>query len=151
MYKGLLNTDLQSQKYSLITFASVSIIFVLLSILNPCSPFHEAFAAPPAFDQVLIYDKNISNQNNDWVQTYGNDSANLRSDPADLLAVDYFSDGKTLDTTFWVKSNSENASVYDQPFKKIRYGVLLPLFPCLKIQDITEPISIIMLKHLMEN
>ncbi len=127
MYKGLLNTDLQSQKYSFIAFASVSIIFVLLSILNPCSPFHEAFAAPPAFDQVLIYDKNISNQNNDWVQTYGNDSANLRSDPADLLAVDYFSDGKTLDTTFWVKSNSENASVYDQPFKKIRYGVLIAI------------------------
>ena len=127
MYKGLLNTDLQSEKYSFIAFASVSIIFVLLSILNPCSPFPEAFAGPPAFDQVLIYDKNISNQNNDWVQTYGNDTANLRSDPADLLAVDYFSDGKTLDITFWVKSNSENASVYDQPFKKIRYGVLIAI------------------------
>ena len=126
-YKGLLNTDLQSQKYSFIAFASASIIFVLLLILNPCSLFHEAFAAPPAFDQVLIYDKNISDQKNDWVQTYGNDSANLRSDPADLLAVDYFSDGKTLDTTFWVKSNSENASVYDQPFKKIRYGVLIAI------------------------
>ena len=49
------------------------------------------------------------------------------SDPADLLAVDYFSDGKTLDITFWVKSNSENASVYDQPFKKIRYGVLIAI------------------------
>jgi len=127
VYKGLLNTDLQLQKYSFITFASVSIIFVLLSILNPCSPFHESFAAPPAFDQVLIYDKNISNQKNDWVQTYGNDSANLRSDHADLLAVDYFSDGKTLDITFWVKSNSENASAYDQPFKKIRYGVLIAI------------------------
>jgi hypothetical protein len=126
MYRNYLR-DLQSQKYSLIAFASVSIIFVLSSILNSCSPFHEAFAAPPAFDQVLIYDKNISNQNNDWVQTDGNDSANLRSDPADLLAVDYFSDGKTLDTTFWVKSNSENASVYNQPFKKIRYGVLIAI------------------------
>jgi len=127
VYKGLLNTDLQSQKCSFIAFASASIIFVLLLILNPCSPFHEAFAAPPAFDQVLIYDKKISDQKNDWVQTYGNDSANLRSDLADLLAVDYFSDGKTLDTTFWVKSNSENASVYDQPFKKIRYGVLIAI------------------------
>jgi len=126
MYRNYLR-DLQSQKHSFIVFASVSIIFVLLSILNPCSPFHEAFAAPPAFDQVLIYDKKIGNQSNDWVQTYGNDSANLMSDPADLLAVDYFSDGKTLDTTFWVKSNSDNASVYNQPFKKIRYGVLIAI------------------------
>ena len=127
MYKGLHNTDLQSQKYSFIAFASVSIIFVLLLLLNPYSPFHEAFAASPAFDQVLIHDKKISNQKNDWVQTYGNDSANLRSDHADLLAVDYLSDGKTLDITFWVKSNSENASVYNQPFKKIRYGVLIAI------------------------
>jgi hypothetical protein len=126
MYRIYLR-DLQSQKYSFIVFTSVNIIFVLLSILNPCSPFHEAFAAPPAFDQVLIYDKKVGNQSNDWVQTYGNDSANLRSDPADLLAVDYFSDGKTLDTTFWVKSNSDNASVYNQPFKKIRYGVLIAI------------------------
>jgi hypothetical protein len=125
MYRNYLR-DLQSQKYSFIVFASVSIIFVL-SILNPCSSFYEAFAAPPAFDQVLIYDKKIGNQSNDWVQTYGNDSANLMSDPADLLAVDYFSDGKTLDTTFWVKSNSDNASVYHQPFKKIRYGVLIAI------------------------
>jgi hypothetical protein len=127
MYKGLHNTDLQSQKYSFIAFASVSIIFVLLLLLNPYSPFHEAFAASPAFDQLLINDKKISNQKNDWVQTYGNDSANLRSDHADLLAVDYLSDGKTLDITFWVKSNSENASVYNQPFKKIRYGVLIAI------------------------
>ncbi len=127
MYKGLHNTDLQSQKYSFIAFASVSIIFVLLLLLNPYSPFHEAFAASPAFDQLLINDKKISNQKNDWVQTYDNDSANLRSDHADLLAVDYLSDGKTLDITFWVKSNSENASVYNQPFKKIRYGVLIAI------------------------
>jgi hypothetical protein len=127
MYKGLHNTDLQSQKYSFIAFASVSIIFVLLLLLNPYSPFHEAFAASPAFDQLLINDKKISNQKNDWVQTYGNNSANLRSDHADLLAVDYLSDGKTLDITFWVKSNSENASVYNQPFKKIRYGVLIAI------------------------
>ena len=126
MYRNYL-WDLQSQKYSFIIFASVSLIFVLLSTLNPSSAFHEAFAAPPAFDQVLIYDKKIGNQSNDWVQTYGNNSANLKSDPADLLAVDYFSDGKTLDTTFWVKSNSDNASVYNQPFKKIRYGVLIAI------------------------
>ncbi len=64
MYRIYLR-DLQSQKYSFIVFTSVNIIFVLLSILNPCSPFHEAFAAPPAFDQVLIYDKKIGNQSNE--------------------------------------------------------------------------------------
>jgi hypothetical protein len=127
VYKGLHNTDVQSQKYLFIAFASVDIIFVLLLILTAYSPFHEAFAASPAFDQVLIQDEKISNQKNDWVQTYGNDSANLRSDHADLLAVDYISDGKTLDTTFWVASNSENASVYNQPLKKIRYGVLIAI------------------------
>ena len=120
-------TDVQSQKYLFIAFASVDVIFVLLLILTPYWPFHEAFAASPAFDQLLIHDKKISNQKNDWVQTYGNDSANLRSDHTDLLAVDYLSDGKTLDTTFWVASNSENASVYNQPLKKIRYGVLIAI------------------------
>jgi hypothetical protein len=127
MYKGLCNTDVQSQKCSFIAFASVSIILVLLLILNPYSHFHEAFAASPMFDQVLIHDKKISNQKNDVVQVYGNDSANLRSDYADLLAVDYVSDGKTLDITFWVKSNSENTSIYNQPFKTIRYGVLIAI------------------------
>jgi hypothetical protein len=87
----------------------------------------EAFAAAPVFDQVMIHDNKISDQESDWIQTYGNDSANLRSDHADLLAVDYLSDGKTLDITFWVKSNSENASVYNQPFKKIRFGVLIAI------------------------
>jgi len=98
-----------------------------LSFFIPLALFSQAFAASPAFDQVLIYDKEISNQKNDWVQTSDNDSANLRSDPVDLLAVDYHSDGKTLDITFWVKSNSENASLYNQPFKKIRYGVLIAI------------------------
>jgi len=127
VYKGLHNTDLQLQKYSFIAFSSVSIIFALLLTVNSYSPFHEVLAAAPVFDQVLIHDKKISSQKNDWVHTYGNDSANLRSDHADLLAVDYHSDGKTLDITFWVKSNSENASAYNQPFKKIRYGVLIAI------------------------
>ncbi len=127
MYKGTHNTDLQSQKHLFIAFASVYIIFVLLFISISYSPFHEAFAASPAFDQVLKADEKTGNQKNDWVQTYGNDSANLRSDHADLLAVDYLSDGKTLDITFWLASNSENASAYSQPLKKIRYGVLIAL------------------------
>ena len=100
---------------------------MLLLLLISDSLFHKAFAASPAFDQVLISDKEISNQRNDWVQTYGNDSNYLRSDYTNLLAVDYLSDGKTLDTTLWLASNSENASMYSQPLKKIRYGMLIAI------------------------
>ena len=127
VYKGFHNTDLQSQKYLFLAFASIDIIFMLLLLLISYSLFHKAFAASPAFDQVLISDKEISNQRNDWVQTYGNDSTHLRSDYTNLLAVDYHSDGKTLDTTFWLASNLENASIYSQPLKKIRYGMLIAI------------------------
>ena len=41
--------------------------------------------------------------------------------------MDYLSDGKTLNATLWLKSNSENASTYSQPFKKIRYGMLIAI------------------------
>ena len=121
---------MQSQKYLFLAFASIDIIFMLLLllvVLISYSLFHNAFAASPAFDQVLISDKEISNQRNDWVQTYGNDSTHLRSDYTNLLAVDYFSDGETLDTTFWLASNLENASIYSQPLKKIRYGMLIAI------------------------
>jgi len=97
------------------------------SLLISCSPFHKAFAASPGFNQVLITDAQMSNQKNDWVQTYGNDSTHLRSDYANILAVDYTSDGRTLDTTFWLASNSENASIYNQPLKHIRYGMLIAI------------------------
>ena len=91
------------------------------------SLFHKTFAESSAFDQVLIPDKEIGKQRNDWVQTYGNDSTHLKSDYANILAVDYASDGKTLDTTFWLASNSENASIYSQPLKHIRYGMLIAI------------------------
>lgn len=97
----------------------------LLLISN--SVFHKVFAESPAFDQILITDEQTSNQKNDWVQTYGNDSTHLRSDYANILAVNYDSDGKTLDTTFWLASNSENASIYSQPLKHVRYGMLIAI------------------------
>jgi hypothetical protein len=103
------------------------LLFLSSSLLVSNSVFHKVFAASPAFDQVLITDEQTSNQKNDWVQTYGNDSTHLRSDYANILAVDYDSDGKTLDTTFWLASNSENASIYSQPLKHIRYGMLIAI------------------------
>ncbi len=124
-YILLRDKDLRSQKY--LTFTSIDVIFMLSLLLISSSLFHKAFAASPAFDQVLIPDKEISNQKSDWVQTYGNDSTRLKSDYANILAVDYTSDGKTLDTTFWLASNSENASIYSQPLKHIRYGMLIAI------------------------
>jgi hypothetical protein len=126
-YTRLHDKDLKSQKYLFLTFTVIAIIFVLLLLSISNSLFHKAFASSPAFDQVLIPDKKIGNQSSDWVQTYGNDSTHLRSDYANILTVDYHSDGKTLDTTFWLASNSENASIYNQPHKKIRYGMLIAI------------------------
>ncbi|MDP9287349.1 MAG: hypothetical protein M3P08_04040 [Thermoproteota archaeon] len=121
---------MQSQKYSSLSFASFIIILtllLLLLLLVSYSLFHKVFAASPAFDQIVITDAEWGKQRTDWVQTHGNDSSHLRSDYANLLAVDYLSDGKTLDATLWLKSTIENASTYNQPFKKIRYGMLIAI------------------------
>jgi hypothetical protein len=119
--------NLKFQKYLLLAFTLIGIIciFLLLPIFN--SIFHKAFAVSPAFDQVLIADKELGKHISQWVQTFGNDSSHLKSDYANILAVEYFSDGKTLETTFWLASNSENASIYNQPLKKIRYGMLIAI------------------------
>ena len=106
---------------------SLVIVFILLFLLFSYSFFHNAFAASPVFDQIFITDEQMKNQKNDWVQTYGNDSSHLKSDYANIVAVDYLSDGKTLDATLWLKSNLENSSTYSQPLKKIRYGMLIAI------------------------
>ena len=104
-----------------------AVLVVWISLLSVYPPLMQAFAGLPVFDQNFITDEQISNQRNDWVQTYGNDSTHLRSDYTNLMAVDYFSNGTTLDTTFWLASNFENASTYSQPFKRIRYGMLIAI------------------------
>jgi hypothetical protein len=119
---------LQSKKYFFSVFASFDIIIIMLLLLLlllfiSSSPFHNTFAASPAFDLQGLID-----QRSDWVQTYGNDSTHLKSDYANLLETDYFSNGKTLNATFWLaSSNLENASAYNQPFKKISYGMLIDI------------------------
>jgi hypothetical protein len=107
---------------------SIEIIFILLFLsvlLISSSLFHKAFAESPAFDQIFITDTQLGGH--DWVQTYGNDSTHLKSDYTNILAVDYVSNGKNLNATLWLKSASENASTYSQPFKKIRYGMLIAI------------------------
>jgi hypothetical protein len=72
-------------------------------------------------------------------------------DPANILAVDYLSDGKTLDATFWLASNLENDSIYSQPLKRIRYGMLIAIVSLPPTSGITEPITTFILKQLMED
>src|SRR5437762_1112456 len=97
-------------------------LLLLLLLFIPYSPFHKTFAASPAFDLQALAD-----QRNDWVQTHGNDITDLKSDYAELLETDYLSDGKTLNATFWLVSNLQVASAYNEPFKKISYGMLADL------------------------
>ena len=120
---------MKSLKYLFLPFTLIGIVFIslLLLLLISDSLIHKVFASSPAFDEVLISDRDIHNQKNDWVQTYGNNSNHLKSDYANILAVTYSSDGKTLDATIWLKSNLENASIYSQPGKNIRYGMLIAI------------------------
>jgi hypothetical protein len=117
---------LQSKKYFFSAFSSFDIVIMLLLSLLLLfvfsSTFHKTFAASPAFDLQAL-----SEQRNDWVQTYGNDSTHLKSNYADLLETDYLSDGKTLNATFWLASNLQNTSAYNQPFKRISYGMLIDI------------------------
>jgi hypothetical protein len=76
----------------------------------------------------LPFSQEITNENRTWVQTYGNSDANLKSNYTDILAVNYISDGKILNATIWLASGFENSSAspaYNQPFRKISYGMLI--------------------------
>ena len=134
---------MESKKYFFSAFASFGVIILLLLLFTYSSPFHKTFAASPTFEL-----QEIRNQRNHWIQTYGNDSTHLKSDYTNILAADYLSDGKTLDATFWLASNLQNGSTYNQPFKKISYGMQLQAQ--ISPQAITELIMISILKQLME-
>jgi hypothetical protein len=105
---------------NLIIISILSLLtIIILIILNP---LHKAIASSPSFElQQLI------NENHRWVQTYGKNDAHLKSNYTDILAVDYISNGKTLNATFWLTSgfDKSSASVYNQPFRKITYGMLI--------------------------
>jgi len=100
--------------------ASVITSLIFLAVFNP---FHkQAFGVSPSFElQELI------NENHNWVQTYGNSELHLRSNYTDILAVDYISDGKTLNATFWLASGLKNSSaaIFNQPDRKVSYGMLI--------------------------
>ena len=72
----------------------------------------------------------LLNENRNWVQTYGNSNANLKSSYTDILAVNYISDGQNLNTTIWLYSGFSNYSsafnsTDNQSSKKLNYGMLI--------------------------
>ncbi|HJT84557.1 MAG TPA: hypothetical protein VJ697_08745 [Nitrososphaeraceae archaeon] len=95
---------------------------MLFLFVNPL--YKETFAISPSFEL-----QEIINQDHKWVQTYGNSDKYLKSNFTDILAVNYLSDGKILNTTFWLASGIGNSSIstytYDQPFRKLSYGILI--------------------------
>ena len=108
--------------FSIFGPCSFTIIVFMLFFFIPSTYFPTIFAVSPAFEPQAIND-----QRNDWIQTLGNDSMNLKSNYSDLLETDYLSDGKTLKATLWLGSDSENASIYNQPLKRIIYGMLIKI------------------------
>jgi hypothetical protein len=119
-YTSTQSGEQQLKKDIFIKSLVVTIIpLLLLLILNP---FHKTMALSPSFElQEMI------NENHHWVLTYGNSDAHLKSNYTDILSVDYISNGKTLNATFWLASAFKNSSaaIYNQPFRKIAYGMLI--------------------------
>ena len=105
--------------FGLCSFTTI-ILPLIFSI--PSTYFPVIFAMSPAFEPQAI-----SDQKNDWIQTFGNDTTNLKSNNTDLLEVDYLSDGKSLKATLWLSSDSQNASIYDQPSRSVSYGMLVKI------------------------
>jgi hypothetical protein len=120
----------------LIIIVIISSILILLFLTS----FHKATAMSPSFElQELI------NKNHHWVQTYGNSDTYLKSNYTDILAVNYISNGKSLNATFWLASGFKNSSLstYNQPGRKMLMECLLMLIP-IQRQDIMELIMIFM-------
>lgn len=107
-------------------YVIIIILFLLLLILILYA-FHKALS--PSFQ---IQETN--NEDHKLVLTYGNSEAMKdvarESNYTDMLAVDYLSNGKTLDATFWFKGLTPDlASIYNEPFRKVAYGMLIDASP----------------------
>ncbi len=102
--------------------STLVIFFTSLFLILVFNSFQTAIAVSPPFEL-----QEIINENHSWVQTYGKSDANLKSDYTDILGVDYISNGKTINATFWLASAVKDSSilVLNQPFRKIAYGMLI--------------------------
>jgi hypothetical protein len=112
------------QKYILLAAIEVVLLLLLLSFFTEKSFYNISMAISPSFEL-----QEITNENHHWVQTYGNSDKHLKSSYTDILAVDYISDGKTLNATIWLASGFPNSSALDsinsQSSKEISYGMLI--------------------------
>jgi hypothetical protein len=123
----------RSRKHSVLINSVIVIILLSLLLLSSSSSlsllsmnpsYEEAVASSPVFEL-----QELTNENRHWVQTYGNSDAHLKSNYTDIQAVNYISDGKNLNVTMWLASGFKNSStsipVYNDPFRKITYGMLI--------------------------
>ncbi|HKR74107.1 MAG TPA: hypothetical protein VJR94_08350 [Candidatus Nitrosocosmicus sp.] len=67
----------------------------------------------------------IINENHTWYQTYGNSDDHLMNTYSDILNINYFSDGKILNTTFWLGSGFNSSYYSNQLYRNISYGILI--------------------------
>jgi hypothetical protein len=102
-------------------FLSLLIIFVLLILLYQSSS--RIFAVSPSFIRQEVRD---GGGINDWT-FYDANRKNIRSidrdliNTGDIVSVDYFSDGKKLDVTFWLSKPFEEAPITHLPI----YGIYI--------------------------
>ncbi len=106
------------QKHNIVSSIVLVLSLVILLFLTKHNFYNISMALSPTFElQELI------NENRHWVQTYGNSVTHLKSNHTDILAVDYISDGKTLNATIWLSSGFQNSSALDsannKSFKKL--------------------------------
>jgi hypothetical protein len=109
------------KKYNFFGSVAVVLLILSLSFVSKRSLFNTSIAQSPSFGlQELI------NDNRNGVQTYGNNDSQLKSSYTDILAVNYISDGQTLNTTFWLNSGF-NSSAFDtidnQQSRNLSYGI----------------------------
>ncbi|HKR73521.1 MAG TPA: hypothetical protein VJR94_05355 [Candidatus Nitrosocosmicus sp.] len=113
---------IKKKRFLIFSSCNISIIIFLSISFFSYPIFPTGFAVSPAFDP-----QSLNDERNDWIQTFGNDSGTFESRTGDLLEIDYLSDGKTLKSTFWLGTDSENASIYEQPCSRISYGMLIKI------------------------
>jgi hypothetical protein len=78
----------------------LSLLVILILFVSHMSPSHHAFATSPSFSY-----KEIRNEPYSWIDVHKH---RLRDDGdhyTELLNVNYFSDGKTLNATLWLAAS----------------------------------------------
>jgi hypothetical protein len=114
----------QKKYIPLAALAVVCLLILSLSLLSKDSFCNISMAQSPSFGlQELI------NENRNWVQTYGNSDADLKTSYTDILAVNYISDGQILNTTIWLhsgfNSSAFNSTDNQQQSRNLSYGMLI--------------------------